>query len=143
MATTQTQPTRCYCASTRQVARRLTRFYEAALRGAGMNPAQYELMSNLKGRSGASQSELAAAMDVDQTTLSRNLKLLIAQGWVTGTASAKDARRSEYRLTPAGRESLRKAKPGWERATRAVSEKLGGDAGKIWKLLDSLGAAAQ
>ena len=71
---------RCYCAATRQVARRLTRFYEAELRSVGMSATQFELMANLRGRPRVSQSELAVALDVDQTTLSRNLKLLVGLG---------------------------------------------------------------
>jgi len=129
---------RCYCAKTRQVARRLTRFYEAELRPAGLNPAQFELMANLQGRPGASQAELAVALDVDQTTLSRNLKLLVGQGWVGSGASAQDGRRVEYRLTAEGRKVYRKALPCWERAMTRVREGLGGEAEGVFDVLDSL-----
>jgi DNA-binding MarR family transcriptional regulator len=134
---------RCYCASTRQVARRLTRFYEAELRDTRVSPTQFELMSNLQGRPGASQSELATAMDVDQTTLSRNLKLLITEKWVTVTPSKSDARRGEYRLSTEGRKALRKAQPHWERATKLVQERLGETALETLGVLDKLGTAAQ
>lgn len=134
---------RCYCAATRQVARRLTRFYEAELRSVGMSATQFELMANLRGRPGVSQSELAAAMDVDQTTLSRNLKLLVGSGWVSATASAKDGRRSEYRLSNEGSRVFRRAVPCWERAMAKVEEGLGGKAGSVWGVLERLGAAAE
>ena len=116
--------------------------YEAELREAGMNPAQFELMSNLQGRPRSSQSELAAVLDVDQTTLSRNLKLLLGQEWVSVTASAKDGRRGEYQLTAEGRKALRRAMPCWERAMRQVNEALGADAESVWLALDGLSAAA-
>jgi DNA-binding MarR family transcriptional regulator len=133
---------RCYCAAARQVARRLTRLYEAELRPAGMNPAQFELMANLRGRPGASQVELAAAMDVDQTTLSRNLKLLMGRGWVSGGASATDGRRVEYRLSLEGRRALQKAMPCWERAMGKVRVGLGEKADGVWGMLAGLGEAA-
>ena len=134
---------RCYCAKTRQVARRLTRFYEAELRPAGVNPAQFELMSNLKGRPGASQAELATAMDVDQTTLSRNLKLLVGQGWVSSGASAIDGRRVEYQLTAEGQKVYRRAVPCWERAMKQVREGLGVEAEEVFGALDRLGEVVE
>jgi len=133
----------CYCAATRQVARRLTRLYEAELRPAGMNPAQFELMANLQGRPGASQSELAVAMDVDQTTLSRNLKLLMGRGWVSSKTSAKDGRRAEYRLSGEGQRVLKRAMPCWERAMGRVRVGLGAKADGVWGVLAGLGDAAE
>lgn len=133
---------RCYCARTRQVARRLTRFYEAELREAGMKPAQFELMANLRGRPGSSQSELAAVLDVDQTTLSRNLKVLIEQGWVSVTAAKEDGRRGEYRLSAEGRKALQLAEPCWRRAMAKMEERLGAEAEGVWLMLDALSAGA-
>jgi DNA-binding MarR family transcriptional regulator len=133
---------RCYCAATRQVARRLTRLFEAELRPVGMNPAQFELMANLQGRPGASQSELAVAMDVDQTTLSRNLKLLMGRGWVGAGASAMDGRRMEYRLSGEGRRALQEAMPCWDRAMGKINARLGDKAEGVWRVLAGLGEAA-
>jgi DNA-binding MarR family transcriptional regulator len=134
---------RCYCAATRQVARRLTRFYEAELRSVGMSATQFELMANLRGRPGVSQSELASALDVDQTTLSRNLKLLVGLGWVSVGVSAVDGRRSEYSLSGEGLRVFRRAVPCWERAMAKVEEGLGGKAAGVWRVLERLGAAAK
>jgi DNA-binding MarR family transcriptional regulator len=133
---------RCYCAGARRVARQLTRLYEAELRPAGMNPAQFELMANLQGRPGANQVELAAAMDVDQTTLSRNLKVLMQRGWVVASASKKDARRAEYRLSAEGRRALGRAVLCWEQAMERVNAGLGKKAGGVWGVLDGLSGAA-
>ena len=108
-----------------------------------MNPAQFELMSNLRGRLGASQSKLAAAMDVDQTTLSRNLKLLVGLGWVVVRASATDGRRSEYELSREGQKAYLRAVPCWERAMAKMEERLGGKAAGVWGVLERLGAAAE
>jgi DNA-binding MarR family transcriptional regulator len=134
---------RCYCAATRQVARRLTRFYEAELRSVGMSATQFELMANLRGRSRVSQSELASALDVDQTTLSRNLKLLVGLGWVSVGVSAVDGRRSEYSLSGEGLRVFRRAVPCWERAMSRIEEGLGAKAGSVWGMLERLGAAAE
>jgi DNA-binding MarR family transcriptional regulator len=135
------QPLRCYCATLRQLARRLTRVYEAELRQAGMTPAQFELLNHLHARPRSSQSTLAGAVDADQTTLSRNLKLLVEQGWVGVGVSAQDARVAEYSLSAAGRTALRRAMPHWRRAQARVEAALPRpDA--VWRALDELGEAA-
>ena len=120
------------------MARRLTRLYEAELRHAGMNPAQFELMSWLRGRPRVSQSELAEMMDVDQTTLSRNLKLLIAQGWIMSDVEKNDRRCAEYRLSGEGRKALQRAMPHWQAATDRMSRALGVDAENIGAVLERL-----
>jgi DNA-binding MarR family transcriptional regulator len=132
---------RCYCAAARKVARRLTRVYESELRAAGINPAQFELLNHLKARPGSSQALLAEAVDADQTTLSRNLKLLVERGWVRWGASAQDRRCAEYRLTAQGRRSLRLALPHWRRARARVEAALP-LANAVWQALDDLFAAA-
>ncbi len=131
----------CYCAAARRVARRLTRIYEAELRGAGMNPAQFEVMSYLQARPGVSQAALAEALDVDQTTLSRNVRLLAGQGWVTVSDGVKDRRVSTYALSVAGAAALQVAMPLWERARARVAGSLG-DKAAVWRVLGELGAAA-
>ncbi len=129
---------RCYCASARLAARRLTRLYEAELRHAGMNPPQFELMSWLQGRPRVSQTELAEMMDVDQTTLSRNLKLLIGQGWVISDVANNDRRRVEYRLSAEGQRALQRAMPHWQAATDRMRRALGVDAESIGAVLERL-----
>jgi DNA-binding MarR family transcriptional regulator len=115
--------------------------YEAELRGAGMNPAQFELMSTLQARPGVSQALLAAALDVDQTTLSRNVRVLVGQGWVAASEGVRDKRVSTYALSEAGEAALHVAMPLWERARARVEGSLG-DAEVVWRVLGELGAAA-
>jgi DNA-binding MarR family transcriptional regulator len=115
--------------------------YEMELRGAGVNPAQFELMSYLQARPGESQAALAAALDVDQTTLSRNVRLLAGQGWVRVSAGVKDRRVSTYALSDAGEAALQVAMPLWERAKARVEGSLGEKA-TVWRVLGELGAAA-
>jgi DNA-binding MarR family transcriptional regulator len=111
--------------------------YEEELRGAGMNPAQFELMTYLWARPGVSQAALAEAMDIDQTTLSRNVKLLVRQGWVVASAGMKDRRVSTCALSEAGAAALQVAMPLWERARAKVAGSLQDDA-VVWRVLGEL-----
>jgi DNA-binding MarR family transcriptional regulator len=131
----------CYCAAARRAARRLTRMYEAALEPAGMNPAQFELLSYLQARPGMSQSVYAEALDIDQTTLSRNLRGLVQRGWVEASAGAQDRRLAVYRLSPAGGLALREAMPLWHRAMEMVEARLQ-EKDAVWRVVGELSGAA-
>jgi len=89
----------CLCANLRHSARLLNRYYEKELQPAGITPAQFELLANLATRPGVSHSELAVALDLDQTTLSRNIRILVDKDWISRASEAKDLRRAAYTLS--------------------------------------------
>jgi DNA-binding MarR family transcriptional regulator len=130
----------CYCAAVRRLSRRLTRIYEQELREVGLNPAQYELLSSLKARPGSSQGALAVALDLDQTTLSRNMKLLVEQGRVLSVALAEDGRCVAYRLSTKGVADLKAAYRCWKRAAKRVERELPHPE-RVWQSLDALAEA--
>lgn len=134
---------KCYCASTRQVARLLTRHYTEHLRPAGLTPPQFELLGNLAARPGLSQSQFAGILNLDQTTLSRNLKSMIGQGWVKSTPSDKDSRAVIYAITSKGLATLRAAMPLWQNAQRGIETLLGPDQAAVWTVLDRLNKSLQ
>ena len=129
---------KCLCASTRHAARLLTRCYEEELRQANLTPAQFELLGNLYARPGLPQSELAEALCLDQTTLSRNLKILIDRKWVERGASDKDRRQAIYTLGEDGRKALLNAFPYWQRAQERMQKSLGSDWETVWSTLERL-----
>jgi DNA-binding MarR family transcriptional regulator len=132
---------KCMCAKTRRTARRLTRFYEERLRAVNLTAAQFELLSELAGGPGRSQVELAADLGLDQTTLSRNLKTLIANGWVIAASSVEDRRRAVYSLTAAGRATWQVAMPHWQAAHDHLRKAMGGEWQATFALLERLSAA--
>lgn len=68
---------------------------------------------------------LAEVVHTDQTTLTRNLRLLEKRGLVTQTVAADDRRRREIRLTPEGKRLFQKALLQWQQAQAALTEKIG------------------
>jgi DNA-binding MarR family transcriptional regulator len=131
----------CLCANLRRSARLLNRYYEKELQPAGLTPAQFELLANLSARPGASHAELAAALGLDQTTLSRNIKILIERNWISRASEAKDLRRAAYTLSENGSEALREAMPHWQRANSHMQEALGADWQAVWSNLERLRSA--
>jgi DNA-binding MarR family transcriptional regulator len=118
----------CTCAKLRRLTRRITAVYDRELAVVGLRVTQYSLMANLRSQAGAAGvalTELADRMDMDRTTLTRNLRPLVDRGWAELVAGEHDARVRLARLTPAGKVLLQQARPHWKRAQDEVTTTLG------------------
>jgi len=100
----------CACATARRAARLITQLYGEHLHGFGLEAAQLSLLSALGSQPGTSQKQLALALGLDKTTLSRNLKLLYENGWVRAEP-AEDHREARLSLTAEGRTVVHRATP--------------------------------
>jgi DNA-binding MarR family transcriptional regulator len=113
----------CTCARLRKLTRRLTRIYDAHLSAKGIKVTQYSLLANAA-RGERTLSEFAAELEMDRSTLSRNLTPLVAQGWVRVSIGA-DPRSRSISVTAAGRRKLKSALPLWRKAQCEVESILG------------------
>ena len=129
---------KCFCARTRHAARLLTRHYEEELRHVHVTPTQFELLGTVLGRPNLSQAEIAQALSLDQTTLSRNLKILIGRNWVTQGGSPEDSRRVVYTISQKGKDVFGEALPLWQRAQDSIEQTLGSERERVWSTLDRL-----
>jgi DNA-binding MarR family transcriptional regulator len=68
--------------------------------------------------------DLAAGMNVDASTLSRNLKPLVAAGWLT-LEPGEDGRSRLVHATEAGREKRAEAQRRWRVAQEGINATLG------------------
>lgn len=125
------------------MSRLLTRRYDEALRPAGLSANQFELMATVRAAEPVGQARLAALLETDQTTLSRNLKLLLARGWVEMASDDRDGRRRRYRLSGPGTVALRDAKACWDVVHREMEGLLGGSMEDLWPVLDRIQDAAR
>jgi DNA-binding MarR family transcriptional regulator len=113
----------CTCARLRKLARRLTRIYDAHLAPQAIKVTQYSLLANAA-QGERTVSEFAAELEMDRSTLSRNLAPLAAQGWVSISIGA-DPRSRSIGVTAAGRRKLKAALPLWRKAQCEVESILG------------------
>lgn len=123
-------PRGCTCAKLRRLSRRVTAVYDRELAGAGLRVTQYSMLGVIQreaGQGGMPLTVLAERLDMDRTTLSRNLKPLIAQGWAELVSSDTDARVRLARVTAAGASAWQAARPHWKRAQLEVNRTLGED----------------
>ncbi len=132
---------RCLCATVRRAGRLLTRRYEEALRPAGVSVSQFELMMVLQASGPVGQTALAARLDTDQTTLSRNIKVLLRERWIEEAKSLEDARRRTYTVSTIGSAVLAEATHCWQRVHSEMARLL--PMAELWPALDRITDAAR
>lgn len=108
----------------RQAGRLAGRLYDAELATLGLKTTQYSLLSALAALGPARPGELAGRLGLSPSTLTRNLRPLIAQGWVAVGPGA-DERSRQVALTLEGRQKRSEAQRAWKRAQLAFNERLG------------------
>ncbi|CAM4091513.1 MarR family transcriptional regulator [Pseudomonas reidholzensis] len=128
----------CICTHLRRAARGVSRHYDEALAGFGINVAQFSLLRHLQRLDRPSITSLAEAMGLDRSTLGRNLKVLEADGLVA-LADGADQRNRVVLLTAAGQARVAQAWPAWEQAQLGLIEQLGeGQRDELVRLLERL-----
>ena len=114
----------CACTRVRTAARLVTRAYDEVLRPAGLGASQLAVLAAVAAGKEASIAGLSKVLCMDRTTLSRNLKPLVAQRLVTLTESGI-GRSKAVRITSAGAAKLKEAVPLWRKAQIALAQQAG------------------
>jgi DNA-binding MarR family transcriptional regulator len=130
-------PRGCSNFKLRQASRLVTRHYDGQLVAhCGLKTTQYSLLSHLATMQPVRPADLAAAMALEPSTLTRNLQSLVAQGWVL-VAPGEDGRSRLLSLTAAGALKRQQAQRVWKQAQLAFNDKLGAErVSQLHALLD-------
>lgn len=107
-----------------QVMRKLDRLYDAELAKAGLTISQYSLLSHVVRLGPIRPGELARAMKMQASTVTRNLQPLQAAGWVV-VGSGDDARSRSVSATEGGRNKQRQAQRHWKAVQLELNRRLG------------------
>ena len=116
----------CTCGRMRRAARLASRMYDERLKAAGLNVGQWAVLSWLKPSDGYSMGELAEALAMDRTTLTRNLKPLQRDALVESERGS-DRRTSVIRITAKGVAAWERALPFWKKAQTELASLMGSD----------------
>ena len=127
----------CICTNLREAARNATALYDRALKPAGLKVTMFRLLRRIEASPNAPISQLAADMQLDRSTLGRNLKVLERQELVSLSGSA-DGRVRAVVLSGKGREALARALPLWCHAQEEISARLGMDVEIVLETLSRL-----
>src|SRR5438552_2655741 len=114
----------CIAVRLRLVNRVITNFYDDALRPLGLKVSQLNILVVTAKLGLARPAQVCDILQLDASTLSRNLERMRAQGWLE-VVPEDDARAQPFRLTPQGKRLIEKATPAWEEAQRQAKELLG------------------
>jgi DNA-binding MarR family transcriptional regulator len=120
------KPQVCSNFKLRQLTRRVSQHYDAELGKSGLKTTQYSLLSHVTRLGPVRAGELARAMTMDASTLTRNLKPLVVAGWVTISAGS-DARSHSIAISELGREKRQEAQRHWKAAQDGLNDLLGID----------------
>jgi len=121
---TTAQPRGCTNLKLRQLSRAVTRHYDAYVAKTGLKNTQYSLLSHVVLLGPIQPVELARRMKLEASTLTRNLRPLVAQGWVE-VGPGVDARSRSISATADGRAKRAEAQRAWKQAQLALNERLG------------------
>ena len=114
----------CIATRLRLAARVVTKVYDDALRPFGLTVSQLALLAVAADRGAVRQAEVSAQLQLDDSTLSRNLERMRANGWLEEVAGA-DARVHTHRLSGAGKALFERVMPAWRAAQERARALLG------------------
>lgn len=109
------QPRGCTNLKLRQLMRRVAQVYDVEVGKCGLKGTQYSLLSHVVLLGPLRPGDLAAAMKVTPSTLSRNLQPMVAAGWLE-MAAGEDARSRLVLATAAGKDKRVEAQRRWKTA---------------------------
>ena len=124
----------CKCISLRKASNSLTKIYDSALIKVGLKITQFSTLKNIQKLGKTNISDLSYQLELDRTTVLRNIKKLIKMNLV----SYKDDQNSKNKiiqLTTVGKSKLREAIIIWEETQHKYIKALGI---KNYKEIDTL-----
>ena len=114
----------CTCGELRKAARAITLLYDNAFKSSGLLSTQLGVLDVICNTESIRITELAEKLGMDRTTLTRNLSVLVKQGYIKIT-SGNDQRTRIVTATHKGRSAVAKAIPLWNDVQRQVRLEMG------------------
>lgn len=118
------KPQGCTNFRLRHLARQVSRLYDAEVAKSGLKTTQYSLLSHVLHLGPIRPVDLAKAMGVDASTLTRNLKPMVVAGWLM-QSDGPDARSQLVEITDDGRQKRTEAQRHWRDAQEKLNALLG------------------
>lgn len=108
------------------LSRVVTGIFDEELMPVGIKASQLNALITVARMGPSPPTAICRALQMDESTASRNLQRMRQKGWLTCGTGA-DRRTRVVALTPEGKAMLERAFPAWERAQKRASELLGPD----------------
>ncbi len=119
----------CLAARVRMLNRTITAIYDDALRPLGLTTGQLNILVVVTKHGPLSPGEVARRLNMEKSTVSRNVERMRANGWLTVTAT-DSGHKQQLTLTRQGKTLLENSVSAWDEAqtrTRALLGRRGSD----------------
>jgi DNA-binding MarR family transcriptional regulator len=110
----------------RMMNRMVTAIYDDAMLSAGLKTTQFTLLVAVARRQESRPADLAKFLQMDDSTLSRNVDRMCTKGWLK-LVPEEDRRSHLIVITNSGRALIQKSYPAWREAQDEVTRRLGAD----------------
>jgi DNA-binding MarR family transcriptional regulator len=128
--------------NTRRAARAVAQVFDRELSRHGIKSTQFTLLGAIESLGPISLNELATALVIDRTALSRNMRPLERNGWIVRVPH-RDRRRRQFDLTGSGRKLLHDAVASWQTAQSGLEQKVGDATSRYLEALGHIAVVAQ
>lgn len=125
----------CLLMRVRKLDRVLTGIYDAELRPFGLKASQTNLLVLIAKAGPVRRIEIGKRLRLDPSTLTRNLKIMLTNGWIKEIADGEDGRGLPVQITTQGRDLLNQIGPAWRKAQTRTEKFLGEDGATLLRKL--------
>ncbi len=106
----------CLLSRTRMLNRVLTGIYDDELRSFGLKASTTNLLVVVARVGPIRRIDIGKRLHLDPSTLTRNLKIMLTNGWIEEITDGEDGRGSPLQVTAKGRDLLHQIGPSWRKA---------------------------
>lgn len=117
----------CLMGRTRYLSRVLTGIYDEEIRAFGVQATQVTLLATIATLGPVRRSDLGRWLHFDSSTLTRNLRVMLANSWIEEVPDDTDGRGLPLQVTSAGKSLLDALGPAWHRAQSRATDLMGGE----------------
>ena len=114
----------CVAMRVRYLNRSLTSIYDDAFRPLGITASQVNMLVALVKQGSLSPGELGSLLNIEKSTISRNLERMRKAGWIEISSSG---RTHTIEVASKGKQLLVEVMPHWREAQKATDALLGSD----------------
>ena len=115
----------CLLMRVRKLDRELTSIYDAELRPFGLKATQTNLLVLVAKAGPIRRIVIGKRLSLDPSTLTRNLKIMLTNGWIKEVEDGEDGRGLPVQITAQGRDLLNQIGPAWRKAQTRTEMFLG------------------
>ncbi|MEC7753447.1 MAG: MarR family winged helix-turn-helix transcriptional regulator [Bacteroidota bacterium] len=119
------QPHLCLNSKVRRLHKLMDAIYQLELAQFGLKGSMLSILFVIGKKPGISQRQIADYLVLDQSTISRDIKKLLGNGWISLQKSEDDPRASELSISESGLTLLEKIAPVWSKVHEKMAAHLG------------------